>query len=92
MFAGLRSLFVKPPPKELSIPPDIQMNPDEKKFVDVEIAKLLHNGSIREIDAPPVDGWFSPIFVIPKSGEINQYRLILNMKKINKLIQYKHLN
>ena len=66
------------------------MNADEERFVDKEIAALLHNRSIVEV--PEIDipkgAWFSPIFVVPKP-EPGEYRLILNVSELNKEIEYK---
>ena len=86
---GAKIPFVQQPPKQKSIPPNVRMSPTEQKFVDIEIEKLLHNGSIVEITHPPSDGWVSPIFVVPK-WEKNSFRLILNLWAINVFILYRH--
>ena len=63
-----------------------KMNEVETKFVDNEIEKLLKTECITEISEPLPNGWTSNIFLVKKKD--GGYRLILNLKPLNKLIKY----
>ena len=62
------------------------MNEVESKFVDTEIEKLLKTEYITEISEPLPNGWTCNIFLVPKKDD--GYRLILNLKPLNKFIKY----
>ena len=63
------------------------MSDEQKGFVDREITKLLDNGSIIQLDSPYKVDWTSNIFLVPKKTP-GEYRLILNLKKLNKYVTY----
>ena len=83
---GAKLPFETLPPKQLKRPHPIRMSNSELKFVDSELKKLLENGSIEQVDYPPKDAWFSPIFCVPKG---QSHRLILNLKLLNTAILYR---
>lgn len=60
----------------------------EDKVVDEEIKKLLEMQVIRVVDHHPEE-FISPIFVVPKKNP-GEYRMILNLKKLNESIPYCH--
>ena len=55
--------------------------------IDQEISKLLNMGVIKEVEHDPNE-YISPIFVVPKKN--GEYRMILNLKELNKSIPYYH--
>lgn len=68
-------------------PPDINMSEKEKLIVDEEITKLIEKGVIEKTNH--CDGEFvSNIFLRKKKD--NSYRMILNLKKFNKNLEYHH--
>lgn len=58
----------------------------ENKVIDEEITKLLQQGVIKETNSH--NKFLSTIFVRPKKN--GEYRMILNLKKLNEYIPYKH--
>ena len=62
-------------------------SPHESQVIDIEIQKLLNIGVIKEVEHHPEE-FISPIFVIPKKD--GEYRMILNLKELNKSIPYHH--
>ena len=71
---------------EKDIPQQIHMSQKETMFVDAEIQRLLDTECITEVSAPLKNGWTSNIFLVPKKD--SGYRLILNLKPLNKFIKY----
>lgn len=64
-----------------------QFNDKELIIIDAEIEKLLRQNVIKMVDYNK-DQFLSPIFLrLKKNGE---YRLILNLKKLNEFIPYRH--
>ena len=59
----------------------------ELKFIQTEISKLQDKGVIQKTQHEAGD-YISPIFLTPKSD--GSYRLILNLKRLNKEIPYIH--
>ena len=70
-------------------PRQIDMSRTECKFIDNELKKLCRDKVIEKVDNPPVDAWFSNIFLRPKKD--GSFRMILNLKPLNKLIKYESL-
>ena len=62
-------------------------NEEEIKIVDQEIQKLIQIKNIIEVDHHP-DEFISPIFLLKKKN--GEYRMILNLKELNKSIVYHH--
>jgi ribonuclease HI len=62
-------------------------NEKEKMVIQNEIKKLLKLQVIIEVEACQ-DQILSPIFVRPKKN--GEYRMVLNLKQLNKFIPYKH--
>lgn len=65
-----------------------KFNPVEDKVVNEEIKKLLEMQVIKVVDHHPQE-FISPIFVVPKKNP-GEYRMILNLKKLNESIPYCH--
>ncbi|MES9884831.1 MAG: reverse transcriptase domain-containing protein [Sedimenticola sp.] len=62
-------------------------NENEKKIVDKEVESLLQLKVIKQVEHEGSE-FISPIFTVPrKDGE---YRMILNLKELNKYIPYHH--
>ncbi|VDI71101.1 Hypothetical predicted protein [Mytilus galloprovincialis] len=64
-----------------------KFNLKEEKIVDIEIEKLLKMNVIQEVESE-INEFISPIFVRPKKN--GEYRMILNLKELNKHIEYQH--
>lgn len=76
------------PPIQNGRPRVIQFNQVESKILDLEIQKLLDKGVV--IESTHTEGEFiSPIFLRLKKNGVD-YRLILNLKELNKFVVYKH--
>lgn len=74
-------------PVQHTVPSQKNLTSLEGEIIDSEIAKLLSKGVIIKTDHE--DGEFiSPIFIRPKKDGSN--RMILNLKGLNKFIQYCH--
>ena len=67
-------------------PQQINMSSHECKFIENKLMKLCCDKVIQKVDNPPSDAWFSNIFLRLKKN--NSYRMILNLKPLNKLIKY----
>ena len=52
--------------------------------MDWKIVELINDGSIREVVHPHPKGWLSNVFLVPKKD--GGYRMILNLKPLNKFI------
>lgn len=65
----------------------MNFNEKESEIITNEIGKLLKLGVLKIVE--PVDGqYLSPIFVRPKKN--GEYRMILNLKKLNEHVEYHH--
>ena len=62
-------------------------NKKEEEVIDLEIKKLLQLNVIEEVESEENE-YISPIFVRPKKN--GEYRMILNLKELNKHIEYQH--
>lgn len=63
------------------------VNENEFKIIDAEIENLLQLKVIKQVDHESGD-FISPIFTVPKKD--GDYRMILNLKELNKCIPYHH--
>ena len=61
--------------------------PENQPLIQEEVNKLLKKGVVVECEHEPVE-YISPIFLKEKTN--GTQRLILNMKKLNKHLEYKH--
>ena len=66
------------------------MSKEEHKFMNAKISALLQDGSIKQVPHPHVNGWVSNVFLVPKRD--GGYRMILNLKDLNRHIQYRKFN
>ena len=65
----------------------IKMSSAEKQLVDSEIEEMLKKGAILKVD--PVNGQFlSNLFLVDKKD--GRHRPVINLKKLNKFIPYRH--
>ena len=71
------------------IPRQIKMNKVAMEFVDNEVKKLLKMECITGISGPLLNRLTSNIFLVPKKDGC--YRLILNLKPLNKFLKYQKL-
>ena len=78
--------FIQPVTKQEKYPFQ-KFNKFEENIIDKEIQKLLEMGVIEEAEFVE-DQFISPIFVIPKKD--GEYRMILNLKELNKFVEYSH--
>ena len=62
-------------------------NEKETQIISNEIEKLL-DMAVLKIVQPEEGQYFSPIFIRPKKN--GEYRMILNLKKLNKFVEYHH--
>ena len=67
------------------MPREIRMSQEERKYARQKIEKLLKTGCIVSLPHP-IQGWRSNIFLRPKKD--GSFRLILNLKPLNKMIEY----
>ena len=74
-------------PKQRFFPHELKMSEEERAFVDTEIENLLQNGFIKRLDTPLPNGWISNVFLVPKKQ--GGFRMILNLKPLNKFIKYR---
>src|SRR5436309_310598 len=58
-----------------------QTNPENAKFMNEEIKKMLENGIIRPSKSP----WASPVVIVGKKG--GEKRLCVDYRKLNKLTE-----
>ena len=68
-------------------PPELRFSAKERRFVRQTLQDLVQTGCIVPLKQPKKDGWHSNIFLRPKCN--GSYRMILNLKPLNKFIQYK---
>ena len=83
---GCKILF-QTMPKQHKVPKPCNFNKTELLAVNNEIAKLLHKQVIVESEHEK-DQYISNIFLRPKKN--NTFRMILNLKKLNTCVEYKH--
>ena len=74
-------------PHQRIIPKQIQLNDDQKKIIDKEIAELLMKNAISKSSDEP-DQFISNIFIVEKKNE--KFRPVINLKKLNEFIKYHH--
>ena len=74
-------------PKQTKFPKQIPTSIEGKKFMDDKIKELLENGSIERVNYPHKVGWLSNVFLVPKKD--GDFRMILNLKPLNKFIKYR---
>lgn len=74
-------------PFQCSEPKSINFNEQERFIIDEELDKLLHMGVIEKADEDETQ-FISNIFIRKKKNDT--YRVILNLKNLNKFIQYHH--
>ena len=67
-------------------PREIHFSDWEHEFVRTSLRDLVDTGCIVELPAPKA-GWHSNIFLRPKKS--GKFRIILNLKPLNKLIEYR---
>ena len=84
--AGIKIPFTDKLVLQAHIPWEIPMNSVQASFVDRKIEQLLADQCITKLDKPVHLGWISNIFLTPKQD--GSFRLILNLKPLNKFIQY----
>lgn len=78
--------FIELPSQHYNLPP-IRFNAKEAKIIDDEIKTLLNKGVIEEAQ-PSQHQVISSIFLRKKKN--GSYRMILNLKRLNECIEYKH--
>ena len=78
--------FIELPSQHYNLPP-IRFNTREPKLIDDEIKTLLNKGVIEEAQ-PSQHQVISSIFLRKKKN--GSYRMILNLKRLNEAIEYKH--
>ena len=64
-----------------------QFSQEQIKAIDSEVSELLRKGVIRKA-CHSAHEYVSPIFVVPKKD--NKWRTILNLKTLNKDVEYHH--
>ena len=74
------------PPKQRFLPSELIMSSDEMAFVDSHLQQLIDQGFVKELPGHIVDGWVSNVFLVPKKN--GGFRMILNLKQLNKYVQY----
>lgn len=67
---------------------NIKFNDKESAIIGAEIAKLLDKEVVVE-SAPSEGDFISPVFLRLKKNGID-YRMILNLKELNKFVAYQH--
>ena len=78
--------FDKEIPKQ-NIYPHQFFNSFEEAIIDKEISKLSEMGDIEEVQSQE-NQFISPIFT--KQKKDGEYRMILNLKELNKSVEYHH--
>lgn len=64
-----------------------QFSQEQTEAIDLEISELLKKGVIKKTPHSAYE-YVSPIFVVPKKD--NKWRMILNLKSLNKDVEYHH--
>ena len=84
---GVKVPFINnKPPIQKHLPSELRMSPKEMAFVDEHIQQLIAQEFIKPLPAHIPDGWVSNIFLVPKRQ--GGFRLILNLRNLNKFVQY----
>ena len=73
--------------RQTSFPRPITMSKEEHVYMNTKITTLLRDSSIRQVPHPHRRGWVSNVFLVPKCD--GGYRMILNLKELNKHIRYR---
>ena len=84
---GIELEFISKPIQCINTIRQCSFNMIEKRAIDEEIQKLLDKKVIVESEEE-IDQFVSPIFIRPQKD--GKYRLICNLKHLNKFIQYRH--
>jgi hypothetical protein len=72
-------------PSQFTVPRNAVMGPDQEALCNEEVRMLLEKGAIKETNN---SGFISGIFQIPKKS--GGFRPIINLKKFNSFIVYRH--
>ena len=67
-------------------PPEITLDSQQERALSQEIDNLLRKGAIHTTSAS--DGYFSPMFVVPKKG--GGWRPVINLRSLNQFIYNPH--
>ena len=86
MVEGVDIDFTELPIQEKT-PPSHQFSKEQTKAIDSEVTELLNKGVIKKT-AHSKNEYVSPVFVRPKKD--NKWRMILNLKQLNKNVEYHH--
>ena len=86
MVEGVDIDFTELPVQEKT-PPSHQFSKEQTKAIDSEVTELLNKGVIKKT-AHSKNEYVSPVFVRPKKD--NKWRMILNLKQLNKNVEYHH--
>ena len=70
-------------------PHEIKLNEIQRKFVDKKVTDLLDSRCIVKMPHFDPTGFLSNIFLVPKK-EKDSFRMILNLKHLNKYVQTPH--
>ena len=76
-------------PNQNKLPHLIQMNEEEKEFMNSKIPQMIENGTIREVTSQREKKgrqWISNVFLRPKKE--GGFRMILNLKPLNQKLKY----
>ena len=83
---GYRLEFGKALPPDNWPPNFPQLTTEQSQILDQEIQNLLRKNAIES--APSTEGFFSPMFTVPKKGE--GWRPIINLKRLNTYLIVPH--
>ncbi len=83
--AGSVRLEFNSNPTQFTVPRNAVMESDQEALCNEEVRMLLGKGAIKETDSA---GFISGIFLIPKKS--GGFRPIINLKKLNCFIVYRH--
>ena len=86
MVEGVDIDFTELPIQEKT-PPSHQFSKEQTKAIASEVTELLNKGVIKKT-AHSKNEYVSPVFVRPKKD--NKWRMILNLKQLNKNVEYHH--
>ena len=74
-------------PKQTKFPKQIPTSIEGRRFMNDKITELLANGLIERENYLHKEGWLSNVFLVPKKD--GGFRMILNLKPLNKFIKYR---